>query len=89
MKQFIAGILDGELTDSFSIVDFMTDDDIERHFPIGEVYLYSEEPQGMQWRTLQRSAPAGMYNMRYFAVLHPIKETNVPEIVRMAALMAT
>lgn len=88
MNRFVAGFLDGELTDSFANSS-MTAEDMERHFPVGEVYFYAAEPQGMQWRVLQRSEPSNMYNMRYFAVLHPIKDEDVPEIVRMAALMAT
>lgn len=82
---FIVGVLDGEITDLVSKI-YMTANQCEDHFPLGEVYMYAKEPQGMQWRVLQRRSPKkGDYTS--FAMLLPSTPEQVPEIVRMIALV--
>ena len=93
MSVYIAmGYLDGEVTDT--VTTFMITEALEKHFPLGEVYRYSEEPHGMQWRVLQRSTRVKREHTSdgftgTWATLLPIKPEDVPELVRMTALMAT
>lgn len=90
MPQFTAGFLNGEITDSFRNV-WMTAEELEEHFSVGTVYVLNEEPQGMQWRVLQRRGPdlPTQYGRMYMhAQLLPMKEENIPNLVRMAALVS-
>lgn len=85
--QLTIGFLDGEITDVTT--EWMTSETIERHFSVGEVYSLNKEPQGMQWRVLQRSTKTGATTglVGTYAALLPCKPEQVPEIVRMVALM--
>lgn len=87
----IVGVLEGEITDVTTT--WMTSEAIEIHFPIGEVYRLSVETVDgdKTWRVLQRggawvSSPIGG-KTRMLPMLLPVKEEDVPEIVRMVALM--
>lgn len=82
--QLTIGVLDGEITDTAST--WLTSDEVARHFPIGEVYTYGKEPQGMQWRVLQRGRNIEWVT-KTFPSLLPCKAEDVPAIVRMVALM--
>jgi hypothetical protein len=83
-KQITVGFLDGEITDVTS--QWMTSQTVEGHFSVGDVYVYTQEPHGMQWRVLQRSTRINATTGTYAALL-PCKAEQVPEIVRMVALM--
>ncbi|AXC36490.1 hypothetical protein HOT57_gp46 [Pseudomonas phage phCDa] len=86
-KELSIGLLDGEITDVFTT--WMTPTELDRHFSLGEVYTLAKEPQGMQWRVLQRATKTGASSglIGTWAALLPINAEQVPEIVRMAALM--
>lgn len=87
-KQLTVGILEGEITDVYA--GSMIAEEMQRHFPIGEVYTLMQEAQGKQWRVLQRSRRSRKQcnSIRgTFASLLPCKPEQVPEIVRMVALM--
>ena len=83
--KFIIGVVNGEITDTVNDT-YMTANQCEDHFPLGEVYMYAKEPQGMQWRVLQRRG-GWDGDHRKFSMLLPSTPSQVPEIVRMAALM--
>lgn len=82
----IIGLLNGEITDVIENI-YLTAQQIEDHFPIGEAFMLAKEPHGPQWRVLQRSKDLETPKMRYFTQLLPIKVEQLPEIIRMAALM--
>lgn len=84
MPHLTIGLLNGEITDVTT--EWMASAEVERHFSIGEVYAYTQEPQGMQWRMLQRSATYADRSGTWASML-PCKPEQVPEIVRMVALM--
>lgn len=84
--QLIVGVLDGEITDTVTAM-FMTANQCEDHFPLGEAYMYAKEPQGMQWRVLQRRGGGTQGKVRNFSMLLPLQPEQVPEIVRMLALL--
>lgn len=89
--QLIVGVLDGEITDI--VTKWMNSDAIEIHFPIGEVYRLASETQNgdKMWRVLQRGNEwtrlENGHKTRMSPMLLPMKEEDVPEIVRMVALM--
>lgn len=86
--QLTIGLYEGEITDVTTM--WLTPDEVERHFSLGEVYAYAKEPQGMQWRVLQRGARKkypGYANPGTYPALLPCEPKDVPEIVRLAALM--
>jgi len=87
----LIGFLDGEVTDV--VTSFMNSEEAEKHFSLGNVYSYSEEPQGMQWRVLQRSTRVRRQHtsegfVGTWAVLLPINPEDVPELVRIIALVS-
>lgn len=84
--KIIAGVLNGELIDT--IFDtYLSTITCEDHFPLGEVYRYAEEsPGNMAWRILQRKSVEGKTTVWYSQWL-PIRGKDIPEIVRMIALM--
>jgi hypothetical protein len=86
--QLIIGVLDGEITDVTTT--WMNSEVMEIHFPIGEVYrLASEGGDVPQWRVLQRSTKTGATSglVGTYAALLPAWPEQIPEIVRMVALM--
>lgn len=90
-KHIIIGVLDGDITDI--VTTWMNSEVMEIHFPVGSVYRLAIETLGGDkiWRTLQRGGEwthlQNGHKTRMHAMLLPIKEEDVPEIVRMAALM--
>lgn len=84
--QFIVGVLNGEVIGTVNDL-YMSANQCEDHFPLGEVYMYAKEPQGMQWRVLQRRGGGTKQQVRRFSMLLPSQPEQVPEIVRMVALM--
>lgn len=82
--QLSIGLYEGEITDVTTT--WMTSDEVARHFSLGEVYTYGKEPQGFQWRVLQRGRKIEGLSKTYPSLL-PCASEDVPEIVRMAALM--
>ena len=84
--QFVVGVLNGEIIETVSDIG-MTANQCEDHFPLGEVYMYVKEPQGMQWRVLQRRGGGSQLAVRKFSMLLPATPEQVPEIVRMIALL--
>lgn len=82
--QLTIGLYEGEITDVTTT--WMISDEVACHFPLGEVYTYGRELQGFQWRVLQRGRKIEGRSKTYPALL-PCEPEDVPEIVRMAALM--
>jgi len=82
--QLTIGFLDGEITDVTT--EWMTSETLERHFSVGEVYSLNKEPQGMQWRVLQRGRRIEGVS-KTFPSLLPCKAEDVPANVRMVALL--
>jgi hypothetical protein len=55
---------------------------LARLFPSGDVYVRFYEPQGMQWRILQRGTRTGEMKSYYDALL-PLNVEQLPEIVQV------
>jgi hypothetical protein len=51
-------------------------------FPFGDLYVRFLEPQGLQWRVLQRGTRQSDV-MSYFDALLPINVEQLPEIVQV------
>lgn len=85
MNTYIAiGLHNGEITNISTT--FMPSDEVDRHFPIGTVYRYAYETKGYMWRVLQRGKMVTQ-STGFYAQLLPIDAGDVPEIVRMIALL--
>lgn len=90
-SHLIIGVLDGEITDVTTV--WMNSEVMEIHFPVGEVYRQAVETKGgdVLWRVLQRGSEwtrlENGHKSRMSPMLLPLKEEDVPEIVRMVALM--
>lgn len=82
--QLTIGLYKGEITDVTTM--WLTSEEVASHFSLGEVYTYAKEPQGFQWRVLQRGRTIEGLSKTYPSLL-PCDAEYVPEIVRMAALM--
>jgi hypothetical protein len=54
-------------------------------FPMGEVYVRFVEPQGVQWRMLQRGTRDNS-RISYFNQLLPISVDSLPECVQVVHL---
>jgi hypothetical protein len=63
----------------------MTSMDIAAKFPIGEVYARFLEPQGLQWRVLQRGSRIDDVRSFYDAII-PMAVEDLPECVQLVHL---
>lgn len=62
-----------------------TSSNLASKFPIGEVYARFQEPQGLQWRVLQRGSRQGE-RVTFFDQILPVKVEQLPECVRVVHL---
>jgi hypothetical protein len=75
-------MLDGEIMRMSEAFGNATAGMLGSKFPFGDVYVRYKEPQGLQWRVLQRSTRQSDV-MTYFDALLPIKVEQLPEIVQV------
>lgn len=60
----------------------ITSAELASKFPFGEVYLRCKEPQGLQWRVLQRGSRKDD-KISYFDAILPISVDQLPEKVQV------
>lgn len=77
----IVHLVNGEIK---AVIDhgYITSAEVARKFPFGDVYLRCEEPQGLQWRVLQRGHRQDD-KVSYFDMILPISVDQLPEKVQV------